>query len=146
MPSITFTGLQKVESTTKHSFVDVHLDFDNPVKRDIRTDVDEAAISNSIINLFNTLPGQNLLNPEYGLNLIQYVFAPATDTTARLIGKTIMDNLTIFEPRVNVQGINIVVKPDEQTFIVTLSIVIPALDKQVVIPGSLSKTGFTLLT
>lgn len=145
MPSINFTGLQKIESTTKHSFVDVHLDFDNPVKRDIRTDVDEAAVSNSIVNLFNTVPGQNLLNPEYGLNLLQYVFAPANDTTARLIGKTIMDNLSIYEPRVSVQNININVRPDEQTFVVTLSIVIPALNKQVVIPGTLSKTGFTLL-
>lgn len=145
MPSINFTGLQKIESTTKHSFVDVHLDFDNPVKRDIRTDVDEAAVSNSIINLFNTIPGQNLLNPEYGLNLMQYVFAAANDTTARLIGKTIMDNLSIYEPRVSVQSININVRPDEQTFVVTLSIVIPALNKQIIIPGTLSKTGFTLL-
>lgn len=145
MPSINFTGLQKIESTTKHSFVDVHLDFDNPVKRDIRTDVDEAAVSNSIVNLFNTIPGQNLLNPEYGLNLMQYVFAAANDTTARLIGKTIMDNLSIYEPRVSVQSININVRPDEQTFVVTLSIVIPALNKQIIIPGTLSKTGFTLL-
>ena len=145
MPSINFTGLQKVETTTKHSFVDVQLDFDNPVQRDIKTDVNEAAISNSLVNLFNTIPGQNLLNPEYGLNLMQYVFPPANDTTARLIAKTIMDNLSIFEPRVSVQSININVRPDEQTFVVTLSIIIPALNKQIILPGTLSKTGFTLL-
>jgi phage baseplate assembly protein W len=145
MPSINFTGLRKAESTTKHSFVDIHLDFDNPVKRDLKADYDEAAISNSIVNLFNTIPGQNLLNPEYGLNLLQYVFSPATDTTARLIGRTIMNNLTVFEPRVSIQNININVNPDEQMFTVTLSILIPALNKQIILPGTLSKTGFTLL-
>jgi phage baseplate assembly protein W len=145
MPSLNFKGLQKIESTTKHSFVDLHLDFSNPVERDIKADYDESAIANSIVNLFNTSPGQNLLNPEYGLNLLQYVFLPATDTTARMIGQNIMNNLSTFEPRVSVKNININVDPDQQIFTITLSILIPSLNAQLNIPGTLTKTGFTLL-
>jgi hypothetical protein len=64
MPSITFNGLQKVATTTKQTYIDVQLDFDNPVQRDIKADYDVTAIGNSLTNLFNTIPGQNLLNPD----------------------------------------------------------------------------------
>jgi len=146
MPSISFNGLQKVLSSKKYNFVDVHLDFSNPIQRDIVTDYDGEAVANSIVNLFNTMPGQNLLNPEYGLNLMKYVFEPATDTTAYMIGKHIIDNLTNFEPRISVQNVNINVNQDEQTFTIVLSILIPALNQQIKLPGVLSKNGYTLLT
>ena len=145
MPSLSFNGLQKTVSTTKHSFVDVHLDFNNPIQRDIVADYDGQAVANSLANLFNTIPGQNLLNPEYGLNLIQYVFEPATETTGRLIGNHILDNVTNFEPRVTIQNVNITLNKDEQTFTIVLSILIPSINKQIQIPGILSKNGYTLL-
>ena len=145
MPSVTFSGLKKATTTSNHLYTDVHLDFSNPVVRDVAADYDQDAVSNSITNLFNTIPGQNLLNPQYGLNLMQYVFSPATDTTARLIGKKIMENLTVYEPRVKVQSISIEVDSDAQTFTITLSIIIPSLNAYIKIPGTLGKTGFTLL-
>jgi phage baseplate assembly protein W len=146
MPSISFNGLQKVVSTKKYNYVDVHLDFADPIVRDIQVDYDGDAISNSLTNLFNTIPGQNLLNPEYGLNLVQFVFEPATNATAHLIGNHIMDNVSNFEPRVQVQNVNITVNKDEQTFTIVLSILIPALNQQIILPGVLDKSGFTLLT
>jgi len=146
MPSISFNGLQKVVSTKKHNYVDVHLDFADPIVRDVQVDYDGDAISNSLTNLFNTIPGQNLLNPEYGLNLVQFVFEPATNATAHLIGNHIMDNVSNFEPRVQVQNVNITVNKDEQTFTIVLSILIPALNQQIILPGVLDKSGFTLLT
>jgi phage baseplate assembly protein W len=146
MPSISFNGLQKVVSAQKYNYVDIHLDFDNPVVRDIKVDYDGSAIVNSLNNLFNTIPGQNLLNPEYGLNLIKYIFEPATETTAHMIGNYIMDNVTNYEPRVQVQNINITINKDEQTFTIVLSILIPALNQQIILPGVLNKSGYSLLT
>jgi len=146
MPSISFNGLQKVVTTNNYTFSDVHLDFNNPIQKDVALDYDGSAIVNSLINLFNTMPGQDLLNPEYGLNLVQFVFQPATDTTAYLIGKTIMENVTVFEPRVAVKNMDIKVNTDEQTFTITLSIVIPSLNAQINLPGVLTKNGFSLLT
>jgi uncharacterized protein len=145
MPSITFNGLQKVATTTKQTYIDVQLDFDNPVQRDIKADYDVTAIGNSLTNLFNTIPGQNLLNPDYGLNLMQFVFESATDTTAQLIAQTIMNNVQVYEPRVTIKTIDIIVNPEAQTFDITLSIVIPSLNAQFDLPGTLSKTGYTLL-
>jgi len=145
MPSITFNSLQNIQTTTNNNFVDLHLDFSNPVQRDIVVDYDQAAVVNSIVNLFNTMPGQNLLNPTYGLNLMQYLFLPATSTTATLVGQTILKNLSTFEPRATVKNINITVNPDDNSMAIVLSILIPSLNVSLNIPGTLTNAGYTLL-
>jgi phage baseplate assembly protein W len=146
MSSLTFTSLQKAQVTNnKYLYTDLHLDLDNPVMRDLKTDNDEAAIRNSIINLFNTIPGQNLLNPNYGLNLIQFVFEPASTSVARKIGDTILQNLTVYEPRIQVDNIDVKVNAEEQMYTITLSIIIPQFNSTIVIPGTLSKNGYSLL-
>jgi len=146
MPSISFTGLQKpVLTANSYIYSDLHLDLANPINKDLTLDYDEAAIKNSINSLFNTLPGQNLLNPEYGLNLMQYLFMPATNTTANLVGQTILKNLTFFEPRVSVKNIDISVNPDDNSMAITLSILIPSLNTTINIPGTLTNNGYTLL-
>jgi phage baseplate assembly protein W len=146
MPSISFTGLQRpAVVTNKYTYADLHLDFANPIIKDITADYDETAIKNSIYSLFNTLPGQNLLNPLYGLNLAQYLFEPITQTNGNRIGKAILNGLTLYEPRVNVQNINIQMNIDEQTYYIELNITMPYLNnKPVLVPGTLSKTGYTL--
>jgi phage baseplate assembly protein W len=146
MASITFNGFRKNEITTnRYLYSDLHLDISNPVDRDFKADYDEAAIKTSIITLFNTLPGQNLLNPDYGLNLIQFLFLPASNTVGRSIGERILKNITIYEPRVKVQNIDVQVNPDEQMYTITLSMLMPSLNQIVKINGTLDKTGFTLL-
>lgn len=146
MASLNFIGLQKVQVTNKkYQYVDLHLDFSNPIVRDLQTDNDEAAIRNSIYNLFNTTPGQNLLNPNYGMNLVQYLFEPATPSVGREIGNTILKNLSNFEPRVVVNNVNVEVNPDEQMYVITLSIGIPQFNQNIRIPGILTKTGYTFL-
>ena len=146
MASVTFNNLQRVDiPNTKKLYSDLHLDFTNPVQRDIVADYDETAVKNSLVNLFNTLPGQNLLNPIYGLNLLQYVFEPASDINAQRIGETILKGISTYEPRVTVTNIHVNVNIDEQLYTVTLSIVIPQLNKTITIPGMLNKEGYSLL-
>jgi len=145
MPSITFTGLQKIQGTTNnYTYSDLHLDFSNPISKDLKSDYDEAAVKNSIVNLFNTVPGQNLLNPEYGLNLVKFLFEPISEENGRRIGDAIIEGFSLYEPRVTIQNIDIQVDEPEQTYYLTLSILIPALNSQIRIPGTLTKTGFIL--
>lgn len=146
MASITFSGFKKNEITTnRYLYSDLHLDISNPIEKDFKADYNEQAIKNSINTLFNTLPGQNLLNPDYGLNLVQFLFLPASNTVGRTIGERILKNINLYEPRVKVQNIDIQVNPDEQIYTITLSIVMPSLNQNVKITGTLDKTGFTLL-
>lgn len=144
MASLNFTGLQKVQLTPdKNTYSDLQLDFTNPIAKDLTSDYDEAAVKNSIFSLFNTVPGQNLLNPKYGLNLIQYLFEPVSESNAQFIGSTIVKHLNVYEPRIKVSSLDIVVNEDEQTYTITLSIEIPALNnKKIKIPGAITKTGY----
>lgn len=146
MASITFNGFRKNEITTnRYLYSDLHLDLSNPVVRDFKADYDESAIKTSITTLFNTLPGQNLLNPDYGLNLIQFLFLPASNTVGRSIGERVLKNINLYEPRVKVQSVDVQVDSDEQMYTITLSMLIPALNQNIKINGTLDKTGFTLL-
>ena len=146
MASLNFNLLRKPDITTnKYTYSDLHLDFLIPIERDIVADYDETAIKNSIVNLFNTVPGQNLLYPIYGLNLSQFLFEPANDLTGRLIGEKIAKQIGNYEPRVTVDNINVEVNPDEQLYTITLSIIMIAINKAVNITGNLTNTGFTLL-
>lgn len=146
MASINFNVFRKPEVTTnKYLYSDLHLDFTNPIDNDVKADYDMSAIKNSIVTLFNTLPGQNLLNPEYGLNLLQYLFEPASSTIARIIGAKIVKDVSLYEPRIRVQNVNVQVNPDEQMYTVTLSISVPSLNKNVQVVGTLNREGFSLL-
>ena len=146
MASITFNVFKKTELTpNKYLYSDLHLDFTNPINKDVPADYDLAAIRNSIYTLFNTLPGQNLLNPEYGLNLLQYLFAPVSPAVARLIGDKIVKSLSVYEPRINVQNVNVELNSDDQMYTLTLSILVPSLNNSVNITGTLTKTGFNIL-
>lgn len=147
MASLVFNTLAPSSQITvnKYLYADLHLDFTNPVKRDVSVDYDLAAINNSIVNLFNTMPGQNLLNPEYGLNLLQFLFEPASDVIAQLIGDKIFKGIKVYEPRVTISGINVEVNIDEQMYTVTLSMFVTSLNSNISITGALTKNGFNLL-
>lgn len=145
MPSLNFTGLQKIQITTNnYTYSDLHLDFSNPISKDLASDYDETAIKRSLTNLFNTVPGQNLLNPLYGLNLVQYLFEPISESAGRSIGNAIITGITTYEPRVSISTVNVEVNEEEQTYYITLNIQIPGLNSTLRIPGTLTKTGFTL--
>jgi len=145
MPSLTFTGLQKIQTTTiNYSYSDLHLDFTNPISKDLKSDYDVTAVKNSLFTLFNTVPGQNLLNPQYGLNLTRYLFEPINETNGRLIGGEIVQGINNFEPRVVINTIDVEINEDEQTYYITLNIFIPIIDTTLRIPGTLTKTGFII--
>ena len=76
---------------------------------------------------------------------MQYLFQPASQSMANLIGQTILKQIGIYEPRVRVQNVNVDVNPDEQLYTITLSILILPLNKNINIYGLLTQNGFTLL-
>lgn len=111
---------------------------------DINAAYDELAIKNALINLFNTTPGEKLLNPQFGINLKRFLFDPLTDMTANIIGQTIYKGITQFEPRVSIININVKKDIDQRQFEITLTISIPKLsNRKVVLTGILTKEQFT---
>jgi len=149
------------DQTTKdraqsYVYADLHLDFklqsslsnkflNDPGTqyKDVNVDYDIRAIENSIKNIFNTKPGEKILNPAFGLDLGQFLFEPISEETAREIGNTILEQLPLYEPRVTLNSIDIIGRENENEYIVTMSITIPELNNlNTQIKGVLDTQGF----
>lgn len=132
MASIILTNLQSVtplSSISDVTYTDLHLDIQgSPTSftRDIKVDNDLQAIKNSLSNLFSTVPGQKLLDPTYGLNLLQFLFEPVTKTVGTMIGQTILNGIQKYEPRVTILQISVDGDPDQNQYNITLGLQIPA--------------------
>lgn len=120
-------------------FKDLHLDFEKSYVfdtfaqrkiqgNDLKVSYDESAIYNSLRNLFNTKPGQRFLFPLYGLDLNQFLFEAITQENAQLIGEKIARSIENFEPRVTLMECNIVAKPDDNQYDITIVVQIPSIN------------------
>ena len=156
MPIITLDTFNKQQVENKQLYRDVHLDlkennilpkeglFREPTSTDIEHDYDEAAIKNSLRNLFTTMPGQKLLNPDYGLNLAQFLFIPASQTMARMIGNKILEGIETYEQRVKLENVNVKVNEDLGEYKIDMTIKIPKLGNSAVkFTGILAQPGFS---
>ena len=99
-----------------------------PAENDIQVSNDYQAIANSLTNLFNTVPGQRFLFPEYGLDLRQFLFSPINESTARIISSKITNAIKKYEPRVQVTNIAVNPQSDNNLYTVILIINIPVLN------------------
>lgn len=144
MSSIKLKQLAKISTLagSPYTYRDIHLDLvqtqrfisnNGPYKaikgKDLEMDPDEAAIRNSIFNILNTRQGQRFLIPTFGCNLLGYVGRPITTQTGEQIGRTILDAIRIWEPRVTIDNVFVVGKPDANEYDITLKITIPSLKK-----------------
>ena len=158
MPAINLNFLKKQQTDVKHLYVDLALDLKNnsilpeaglfrdSTTTDIEASYDEAAIKNSLQNLFTTMPGQKLLNPEYGLNISQFLFLPASKSIARMIGNRILEGIERYEPRVRVSNVNVKVFEDVSEYQIELSLTIPKIsDSTVSFTGILKQPGFSFI-
>jgi len=94
---------------------------------DISASFDLAAITNSLRNLFSTMPGQRFLFPEYGLDLKAYLFTQVTEANGNALGSTIFAGINTWEPRVRTKKVIVNVNPDENQYVINIIIEVPAL-------------------
>jgi phage baseplate assembly protein W len=142
------------DSIKDYTYVDIYLDLQSDKipdvngqadnNRDLRVAPDELAIKNSLINLFNTRPGERILIPTYGVNLLGYVFENVTVTTARALGLQVQHAIEKWERRVRVNKIKVLADPDNNEYRMTVEVIIPQLtNTSVSFTGILSNEGFT---
>lgn len=118
----------KETTPNQHVYTDLHLDLTidknlgnglNSVEaKDIVADYDSNAIRNSLYNIFTTKKGQKLLDPNFGGSLDQYLFEPVNNIKAKILGDNIIKAVTQYEPRINVQNIQVMPMPDENQYYV----------------------------
>jgi phage baseplate assembly protein W len=156
MGLITLNGLPKNSYNGKsYLYADLHLDleknytnkqelFQKSEINDFKIDYDIRAIRNSLYNLFTTTPGDKILNPEYGLDLKKYLFAPVTRAVAEQMRDEIFNKIYRFESRVSVQAVNITILEDISEFDIELIVNIPTLNIiDIKIFGRLNNNGYT---
>lgn len=154
MASIVITELNKFPKERDYTYKDLEVDLmidytkTSPLnnykeQKDIVVDYDVAAIKNSIFNIFTTIPGQKILNPTFGLNLLYYLFTGITAENARMLGDTIIKGITKFEPRVTVDNINITTDYENQQYTIDLFLSVPSLNiKGLQVKGTLAESGY----
>jgi phage baseplate assembly protein W len=154
MAAIIVKEFNRLPKARKNTYIDLEVDLEidytktNPLfnikeQKDIVADYDINAIKNSIFNIFTTMPGQKILNPTFGLNLLQFLFTGITTANARLLGDTILQGLARFEPRLSVDNINITTNIDEQQYTIDIIISVPSLNiTNLEIKGSLAESGY----
>ena len=161
MPSLNVTSLNDSPQDTLPSeaggiFKDISLDFSldstggnkalfgSSVKRDMKVDTDYKAISNSLINIFNTTPGEKILNPRFGVNLARYLFEPVSEEIAGVIGDVILQGIELYEPRVTVTHIDIISDPEQHQYEINIHLGIVALEeRQFTFSGTLNSEGLS---
>jgi phage baseplate assembly protein W len=75
----------------------------------------EREIEESIRLILGTSPGERPMRPEFGCRIHDYVFAPADAGTASLIAADVRIALERWEPRIELEGVNVYPDPLDQT-------------------------------
>jgi phage baseplate assembly protein W len=124
-------------------YKDISLDLKyDENKNDVMASFDERAVRNSLINLFNTRPGQNFLFPQYGLNLAGNLFEPLTESKGNYIGETILSTIERFEPRVFVESVSVEVNFEDLEYVITIRLFVPSINKYLSVTPVFSENGF----
>ena len=156
MASIKISGLPELRvQNNAFTYADLRLDLqkkylikDNfkqiPEINDLSLDYDLNAIKNSIRNIFNTVPGEKILNPTFGLNLKQFLFDPLSELRAMDIAGTIRSKLTLFEPRITLLNVNVYPMYDNLEYNIEIIFSIPGLNTpSFTMSGALNSIGYT---
>jgi phage baseplate assembly protein W len=150
--ALDFNELKKTTTKKSANFIysDLSLDFVETVdsstgKRDAKSDYDILAVRNSIINIFSTNKGENLLNPDFGSNMRVILFEPITASNARKVGDIMLGTIKKYEPRVIINDIKIYPDIDNQQYDVTLNLSVKNFNtKEISLSGIFSATTFNL--
>lgn len=118
-------------------------DSDNVIKiRDIDTSLyDEDAIKNSLTNLFMFKPGQEILKPQFGNQLYQYLYQPMIQFTADKIVRTLKEMIEKWQPRISIINTPIQTDIENNTYYIKINYYIPTLKRKSSLDISLNKNG-----
>ena len=136
MNDIIILGGSQEKVNENFTFSDLHLDLQinqlvtnesakNTQQQDIVADYDLGAIRNSIINMFLTSPGEKILNPEFGIDLRDYLFEPISEGVGTIIQNQILTNLTVFEPRIIVNQVTVEPDFDNSQYTINIDVAVP---------------------
>ena len=103
------------------SFKDISLSFDpHPVTKDIPVLRNERAITRSVRNLVQTIPGERFFNSLLGSSVYESLFDLYDFGVSTLIEEEILATLDNFEPRVDNVNVQVEPRPDRNNINITI--------------------------
>lgn len=101
---------------------DIDLNFSLDAKGDLKMVTDISAINQGLRILVETSigsrPGPN--NELFGLGLRQYLFSQLSYTVAEQMGEELHSQITRFEPRINIENIQVTIDEDARAYLLEL--------------------------
>lgn len=111
------------------SFKDLSMSFKvNPLNDDLIPLENEAAIARSIRNIVFTSPGEKIFNPEFGSEISKVLFENIDEISAISIKDEIETSIRNYEPRVNLEEVDIEPNYDNNQFDVRINYRIVGID------------------
>ena len=111
------------------SFKDLSMSFKvNPLNDDLIPLKNEAAIARSIRNIVFTSPGEKIFNPEFGSEISKVLFENIDEISAISIKDEIETWIRNYEPRVNLEEVDIEPNYDNNQFDVRINYRIVGID------------------
>ena len=137
--SVSVTEAEDAALKQQYLYKDLFLDIKNRVSfnrqlnrkeelKDVQGLFDIESIQNSIANALLTSPGEKILNPEFGIDLRRFIFDPVSPFTELEIQSDIEENLPNFEPRIELEKVEVSANEDQQEYNITLQINVPSLN------------------
>ena len=72
----------------------------------------ERDVEESIRIILGTGPGERVMRPEFGCRVQELIFEPRTASTETLVRQHVTEALIMWEPRIDVQGVEVFVQDD----------------------------------
>ena len=108
-------------TTYGKDYVDFDMDFDkHPAHGDLVQVKKNTAIERSLKNIINTNSGERLFQPDIDGGLGPLLFEQFNDLTTSRIESKIRQAIGKFEPRADVQSINVIPNPRENAYQVNI--------------------------
>jgi|TARA_R110002012_G_scaffold4356_7_gene20098 phage baseplate assembly protein W len=157
IPELSYKELENSSLERSYLYKDLLLDLEMDVYyndqlqsgqqlRDLKPIFDLRAVKNSITNIFLTSPGQKILNPLFGIDLRRHLFEQVTKFEETWIRADIETHLPAQEPRIQLENVDVVARPDENRFDIYLQINVPSLNAYgITLEGRLNKEGYYIV-
>ena len=104
----------------------------------------EEDVREAIWIILSTAPGERLMHPDFGCGIYEYVFAPNNTRTAGLVRFQVEKALTRWEPRIDLQQVEVQAVPDEpEVLLISIQYYVRATDSRfnLVYPFYLERGG-----
>lgn len=109
-------------------YTDLDLDLNkHPNTGDITRKTDVEAIKQSIKNILLTNKFEKPFNPDYGVGIRNMLFDTFTPAWDSLVSRVIIEQLTLYEKRIELEDVEILTEPDSYEAVITLTFYVKGL-------------------